>query len=183
VISQQSAARGRRLAALAVSGLLAGLPACAGPARNEAIVDPAAPSNTGSASEVAALELTAAEPEITEDPAPEPRPKKKKKKKLRDAAQRGLVACCAGKNDCKGLGGCQTDRNDCRGKNMCKGLGGCSAGLCEGDTGAPSPSPSGTKMCCAGKNECKGKGNCKTNDNACKGQNDCKGKGGCKGPC
>ncbi len=33
---------------------------------------------------------------------------------------------CAGKNDCKGTGGCKTAKNDCKGKNACKGQGGCS---------------------------------------------------------
>ncbi len=33
--------------------------------------------------------------------------------------------CCKGRNDCKGMGNCKTDRNDCKGKNDCKGLGGC----------------------------------------------------------
>ena len=32
---------------------------------------------------------------------------------------------CAGKNDCKGLGGCKTAKNDCKFKNDCKGKGGC----------------------------------------------------------
>jgi hypothetical protein len=32
----------------------------------------------------------------------------------------------AGKNDCKGKGGCKTGDNGCKGKNSCKGKGGCS---------------------------------------------------------
>ena len=32
---------------------------------------------------------------------------------------------CAGKNDCKGVGGCKTADHDCKGKNSCKGKGGC----------------------------------------------------------
>lgn len=32
---------------------------------------------------------------------------------------------CAGKNACKGKGGCQTGDNGCKGKNSCKGKGGC----------------------------------------------------------
>jgi len=32
---------------------------------------------------------------------------------------------CKGKNDCKGQGGCKTDRHACKGKNDCKGQGGC----------------------------------------------------------
>ena len=32
---------------------------------------------------------------------------------------------CAGKNSCKGNGGCKTGDNGCKGKNSCKGKGGC----------------------------------------------------------
>ena len=32
---------------------------------------------------------------------------------------------CAGKNDCKGQGGCKTSDGGCSGKNSCKGKGGC----------------------------------------------------------
>jgi hypothetical protein len=32
---------------------------------------------------------------------------------------------CAGKNDCKGQGGCKTSDMGCKGKNSCKGKGGC----------------------------------------------------------
>jgi hypothetical protein len=32
---------------------------------------------------------------------------------------------CAGKNTCKGKGGCKTGDNGCKGKNSCKGKGGC----------------------------------------------------------
>ena len=32
---------------------------------------------------------------------------------------------CAGKNDCKGLGGCKNSAHDCKGKNECKGKGAC----------------------------------------------------------
>ena len=32
---------------------------------------------------------------------------------------------CAGKNSCKGLGGCKTSDNGCKAKNSCKGKGGC----------------------------------------------------------
>jgi hypothetical protein len=41
---------------------------------------------------------------------------KKKKKAKHD---------CAGKNTCKGQGGCKTGDNGCSGKNSCKGKGGC----------------------------------------------------------
>jgi len=32
---------------------------------------------------------------------------------------------CAGKNSCKGKGGCKSGNNGCAGKNSCKGKGGC----------------------------------------------------------
>jgi hypothetical protein len=32
---------------------------------------------------------------------------------------------CAGKNSCKGQGGCKTGDQGCKGKNTCKGKGGC----------------------------------------------------------
>jgi len=32
---------------------------------------------------------------------------------------------CAGKNSCKGKGGCKTGDSGCKGKNSCKGKGGC----------------------------------------------------------
>ena len=35
------------------------------------------------------------------------------------------VHSCAGKNSCKGNGGCKTGDNGCKGKNSCKGKGGC----------------------------------------------------------
>jgi len=34
---------------------------------------------------------------------------------------------CAGKNECKGLGGCKSGDNGCSGKNSCKGKGGCAS--------------------------------------------------------
>ena len=35
-------------------------------------------------------------------------------------------ACCKGRNDCKGKGGCAVaGKHDCAGKNDCKGKGGC----------------------------------------------------------
>jgi hypothetical protein len=36
------------------------------------------------------------------------------------------IHACAGKNSCKGKGGCKTGDNGCKGKNSCKGKGGCS---------------------------------------------------------
>ena len=35
------------------------------------------------------------------------------------------VSDCAGKNDCKGIGGCKTEEHACKFKNNCKGKGGC----------------------------------------------------------
>lgn len=40
-------------------------------------------------------------------------------------------ACCVGKNECKGKGGCKTASNACAGKNECKGKGGCSMRDCK----------------------------------------------------
>ena len=34
---------------------------------------------------------------------------------------------CAGKNSCKGQGGCKTATHACKGQNDCKGQGGCKA--------------------------------------------------------
>lgn len=34
-------------------------------------------------------------------------------------------ASCKGQNDCKGKGGCKTDKHECKGHNDCKGQGGC----------------------------------------------------------
>jgi len=41
------------------------------------------------------------------------------------AADKGETHDCAGKNSCKGKGGCKTGDNGCAGKNSCKGKGGC----------------------------------------------------------
>ena len=43
---------------------------------------------------------------------------------LADTAK-GETHSCAGKNTCKGKGGCKTGDNGCAGKNSCKGKGGC----------------------------------------------------------
>jgi hypothetical protein len=39
--------------------------------------------------------------------------------------KKGETHDCAGKNSCKGKGGCKTGDNGCAGKNSCKGKGGC----------------------------------------------------------
>jgi len=75
---------------------------------------------------------------------------------------------CKGHNDCKGKGGCHTDKNACGGKNDCKGKGGCASAAAKHE--------------CKGKNACKGMGGCKSGNNGCAGKNDCKGKGGCAVP-
>jgi hypothetical protein len=41
------------------------------------------------------------------------------------AKDKGETHDCAGKNSCKGKGGCKTGDNGCAGKNSCKGKGGC----------------------------------------------------------
>ena len=38
---------------------------------------------------------------------------------------KGETHDCAGKNSCKGKGGCKSGDNGCAGKNSCKGKGGC----------------------------------------------------------
>jgi hypothetical protein len=40
-------------------------------------------------------------------------------------AATGEKMSCKGLNDCKGKGGCKSDKHDCKGKNDCKGQGGC----------------------------------------------------------
>ena len=52
-------------------------------------------------------------------------------------------ASCKGTNECKGKGGCKTDKHECKGKNECKGQGGCKA-----------------EHACKGKESCKDKGGC-----------------------
>jgi len=39
--------------------------------------------------------------------------------------KKGETHDCAGKNSCKGKGGCKSGDNSCAGKNSCKGKGGC----------------------------------------------------------
>lgn len=39
--------------------------------------------------------------------------------------EKGETHDCAGKNSCKGKGGCKSGDNGCSGKNSCKGKGGC----------------------------------------------------------
>jgi hypothetical protein len=39
--------------------------------------------------------------------------------------EKGDTHDCAGKNSCKGKGGCKTGDAGCAGKNTCKGKGGC----------------------------------------------------------
>ena len=39
--------------------------------------------------------------------------------------KKGETHDCAGKNSCKGKGGCKSGDNKCAGKNSCKGKGGC----------------------------------------------------------
>ena len=39
--------------------------------------------------------------------------------------EKGATHGCAGKNACKGKGGCKSGDNGCAGKNSCKGKGGC----------------------------------------------------------
>ncbi len=41
------------------------------------------------------------------------------------ATEKGETHGCAGKNSCKGKGGCKSGDNGCAGKNTCKAKGGC----------------------------------------------------------
>lgn len=43
----------------------------------------------------------------------------------KELARKVASQSCNGQNDCKGLGGCQTDEHKCAGKNKCKGKGKC----------------------------------------------------------
>lgn len=155
-MAKQKDPRGVTLAMTALAGLFAGLPACSpSPATTEVVV-PTSEDKQGTSDSSAA----APDPEPpAEDPEPptaqvaseEPQPAtatvtaesatakqetvarivKPKVKKPKAAAQAASPkSCCAGKNDCKGLGGCKTNDNACMGKNMCKGKGGCSMGRC-----------------------------------------------------
>ncbi len=59
-----------------------------------------------------------------------PRPSRKLTKPASPQAcfaekEKGETHDCAGKNSCKGKGGCKTGDNGCAGKNSCKGKGGC----------------------------------------------------------
>jgi hypothetical protein len=44
---------------------------------------------------------------------------------LAEHEKKGETHDCAGKNSCKGKGGCKSGDNGCAGKNSCKGKGGC----------------------------------------------------------
>jgi hypothetical protein len=84
------------------------------------------------------------------------------------AKDKGKEHVCAGKNECKGQGGCHSKDNACGGQNACKGKGGCASASMRHE--------------CEGKNECKGHGGCKSGDGGCRAKNTCKGKGGCAVP-
>ena len=44
---------------------------------------------------------------------------------IADEKEKGETHDCAGKNSCKGKGGCKSGDKSCAGKNTCKGKGGC----------------------------------------------------------
>lgn len=71
---------------------------------------------------------------------------------------------CAGKNTCRGNGGCATGDGGCRGLNSCTRRGGCRTEF----------------HTCRYHNVCKGMGGCRTDKNACRGLNACKCQGGCR---
>ena len=158
-MAQEKDPRGVTLAMTALAGLFAGLPACSpSPATTEVVVPTSGDSQPTSDSSAAAPdpEPPAEDPEpptaqvAAEEPPPTvvaesgsgvkqetvakvagPDVAKPKVKRPKAAAQPASPkSCCAGKNDCKGLGGCKTNDNACMGKNMCKGKGGCSMGRC-----------------------------------------------------
>ena len=49
--------------------------------------------------------------------------------------EKGETHDCAGKNSCKGKGGCKSGDGGCAGKNTCKGKGGC--GMKDGKPNPP----------------------------------------------
>ncbi len=51
---------------------------------------------------------------------------------------------CLGINECKGQGGCQSDKHACKSQNACKGQGGCQT----------------DQHGCKTQNACKGQGGC-----------------------
>lgn len=120
--------RAHRIAAAALGGLLSGITACSG-AQNEVVVDPTASANTVGAQESAPTADTSTDTETTEDPAPRRR-RRARKPPVQVVERQGLPNCCMGKNECKGKGGCKTDKHECMGLNDCKGLGGCKTGIC-----------------------------------------------------
>jgi hypothetical protein len=99
------------LVAAAMAGLLAGAP-LAGCGENQS----AAPKTPAGAPAVA--------PKAMEATPPQPMPSTL-------ATPSAIVDehSCAGKNACKGLGGCGSGDNGCAGKNSCKGKGGCGTAM------------------------------------------------------
>src|SRR5262249_10650085 len=67
----------------------------------------------------------AATPAATPTPPIPPKPKHMSKKHKKGMDKQMAKHGCAGKNDCKGQGGCKTSDGGCAGKNSCKGKGGC----------------------------------------------------------
>ena len=66
----------------------------------------------------------AATPPITSAP-PHTMPVKPKHKHKKMMEKGMAKHSCAGKNDCKGQGGCKTSDGGCSAKNSCKSKGGC----------------------------------------------------------
>ncbi len=102
---------------------------------------------------------------------------------IRILVKAGTPHSCAGKNECKGLGGCAVDAkrfatlkaqvaanakfveiHACAGLNICKGLGGCAVDAAKLKTLAAAvgvaADKAGSPHGCNGKNECKGLGGC-----------------------
>jgi len=106
----------RRLAALASRGLLAGLASCAGSTSAQSSLEPVAEVQISAPPPAASTAYRQALPPPVAASASAP----VEKACCRD------VHDCRGKNQCKGLGGCQVgSQSACKGQNSCKGLGGC----------------------------------------------------------
>jgi hypothetical protein len=149
-MTNEPSTKSKTLAFTALAGLLTGLPACAsappvtevpavptepGAAGGETTTGDAVSTETGvDAAPDENAQAVAADPGSPDEAVDPPKHKHKHKKKPAQVASptpASMKSCCAGKNDCKGLGGCKTAQNSCMGKNMCKGQGGCKTGLCQ----------------------------------------------------
>ncbi len=117
---------GKKIAAAAVTGMLAGLPACGAAQAPEAVQSVEVPRELPPF----ASAVASADPE-----PPRERRATPKKAGVLTAEEEDLVRqmlgsppdcnACKGMNECKGKGSCKTQKNQCKGMNQCKGQGGC----------------------------------------------------------